>query len=57
MLEEGPNKAADEPRSLREARQPVQRGPRGPRTELSLPCPVRRGGCRAGVMVALLVPC
>ena len=57
MLEEGPNKAADEPRSVREARQPVQSGPRGPRTELSLPCLVRQGGCRAGVMVALLAPC
>lgn len=34
---EGLNKAEDETRSLREARQPVQRGRRGPRTELSLP--------------------
>lgn len=56
-MEEGPNKAADEPRSVREARQPVQSGPRGPRMELSLPCLVRQGGCRAGVMVALLAPC
>ena len=36
VLGEGLNKAEDEPRSLREARQPIQRGRRGPRTELSL---------------------
>ena len=37
VLGEGLNKAEDETRSLREARQPVHRGRRGPRTELSLP--------------------